>query len=193
MAPNGAFNHRQSPRNPGRDVAADRHEIFDMRKVSPASGLALVFALGCAHGQDLQAALACTRLGDDAARLSCYDAAIMGVAKAASGAAKPQPTPPPDAVRTDVQAKFGDDGRFHSEAKPCLPKNLAAQVREVTPLAVGLFRLTLDNGQVWDTTQADSALAFKANDAVTISRLLLGGYQISLAGHTTSVSAARRQ
>jgi hypothetical protein len=117
----------------------------------------------------------------------------MGVRKAASGAAKPQSAPPSDAVRTDSQGKFGDDGRFHTESKPALPKNLSARVREVTILPAGLYRLTLDNGQVWDTTQADSALAFKANDAVTISRRVLGGYEISLAGHNNSVSATRKQ
>jgi hypothetical protein len=127
-----------------------------MRDYLPAFCLALVFVLRCAHGQDLQAAQACTRLDDDAARLSCYDAA-MGV------------------------------------RKPALPKNMSAQVREVTILPAGLYRLTLDNGQVWDTTQADSALAFKANDAVTISRRVLGGYEISLAGHNNSVSATRKK
>ena len=166
--------------------------IFSMRKVPLAFSLALVFAFGCAHGQDLQAAQACTRLDDDAARLKCYDAA-MAVLKAAPGAAKPQPAPPSGAVGTEPQAKFGDDGRFHTEAKPRLPRNLSAQVREVTLLPAGLYRLTLDNGQVWDTTQADSALVFKANDAVTISRLMFSGYEISLAGHNTSVSAARKQ
>jgi hypothetical protein len=163
-----------------------------MRDYLPAFCLALVFVLRCAHGQDLQAAQACTRLDDDAARLSCYDAA-MGMRKAASGAAKPQSAPPSDAVRTDAQGKFGDDGRFHTESKPTLPKNLTAQVREVAILPAGLYRLTLDNGQVWDTTQADSALAFKANDAVTISRRMFGSYEISLAGHNTSVSATRKQ
>jgi hypothetical protein len=163
-----------------------------MRECPPAFCLALVFVLRCAHGQDLQAAQACTRLDDDAARLSCYDAA-MGVRKAASGAAKPQSAPPSDAVRTGAQGKFGDDGRFHTESKPSLPKNLTVQVREVTILPAGLYRLVLDNGQVWDTTQADSALAFKANDAVTISRRVLGGYEISLAGHNNSVSATRKQ
>jgi hypothetical protein len=163
-----------------------------MREHPPAFYLALVFVLRCAHGQDLQAAQACTRLDDDAARLSCYDAA-MGVRKAASGAAKPQSAPPSDGVTTDAQGKFGDDGRFHTESKSSLPKNLTVQVREVTILPPGLYRLTLDNGQVWDTTQADSALAFKANDAVTISRRVFGGYEISLAGHNTSVSATRKQ
>jgi hypothetical protein len=163
-----------------------------MREHPPAFYLALVFVLRCAHGQDLQAAQACTRLDDDAARLSCYDAA-MGVRKAASGAAKPQSAPPSDGVTTDAQGKFGDDGRFHTESKSSLPKNLTVQVREVTILPPGLYRLTLDNGQVWDTTQAESALAFKANDAVTISRRVFGGYEISLAGHNTSVSATRKQ
>jgi hypothetical protein len=154
-----------------------------MRELSAAIGLAFVLALGCAHGQDLKAAQACTRLGDDAARLSCYDAAL--------GAAKPPPAPQSGVVKTDPQAKFGDDGRLHPHPKADLPKNFTAQVQQVTPLPTGLYRLTLDNGQVWSTTQADSGLAFKANDMVTISRLLLGGYEISLAGHTTSVSATR--
>jgi hypothetical protein len=74
-----------------------------------------------------------------------------------------------------------------------LPKELSAQVREVAALPAGLYRLTLDNGQVWDTTQAASALTFKANDAVTITRGSLGSHQISLAGHSTGVSAIRKQ
>lgn len=166
-----------------------------MRTVLPAFGLALVFVLGCAHGQDLQAAQACARLDDDAARLSCYDAA-MGRVKAARGATKPQsaqPPDPPNAVGSVPQAKFGDDGRLHTETQPRPPKNLSAQVREVMPLPAGLYRLTLDNGQVWDTTEADSALAFKANDAVTISRRVLGGYEIFLAGHNISVGATRKK
>jgi hypothetical protein len=93
----------------------------------------------------------------------------------------------------DAQAKFGDDGRLHTEAKPQLPKHLTAQVRRVVPLAAGLYRLNLDNGQVWETTEADSAMAFKVNDAVTISRGLFNSYRISLAGQMTNVSATRKE
>ena len=153
------------------------------RELSAAIGSAYILALGCAHAQDLKAALACTRLGDDVSRLSCYDAAL-GVAKS--------PTAQQSAAgKTDAQAKFGDNGRLHPDPKADLPKSLTVQVQQVTPLPTGLYRLTLDNGQVWRTTQADWALAFKANDTVTISRMVLGGYEISLAGHTTSVSATR--
>jgi hypothetical protein len=91
----------------------------------------------------------------------------------------------------DSLAKFGDDGRLHTDAKTDLPKSLTAQVRQVTPLANGLYRLTLDNGQVWTSTEADSALTFEVNDRVTISRMLWGRYEISLAGRTANVSATR--
>jgi hypothetical protein len=154
-----------------------------MRELSAAIGLAFVLALGCAHGEDLKAAQACTRLSDDVSRLSCYDAAL-GVVKSPTAQQS-------DAGKTDAQAKFGDNGQLHPDAKADLPKNLTVQVQQVTSLPAGRYRLTLDNGQVWRTTQADWALTFKANDTVTISRMVLGGYQISLAGHNTSVSATR--
>jgi hypothetical protein len=154
-----------------------------MRELSAAIGLAFVLALGCAHGQDLKAAQACTRLGDDVSRLSCYDAAL--------GVAKPPTAQQSGMGKTDAQAKFGDNGQLHPDPKADLPKNLTAQVQQVTPLPNGLYRLTLDNEQVWRTTEANWAIAFKAHDTVTISRMVLGGHEISLAGHTPSVSAKR--
>ncbi len=154
-----------------------------MRELSSAIGLALVLALGCAHGEDLKAAQACTRLGDDAARLSCYDAAL--------GAAKPPAARQSGVAKTETSAKFGDNGQLHPESKADLPKNLTAQVQQGTPLPYGLYQLTLNNGQVWRTTESDSAVTFKANDAVTISRRVLGGYEISLTGRNASVNATR--
>jgi hypothetical protein len=154
-----------------------------MRELSVVIGLALVLALGCAHGQDLKAAQACTRLGDDVSRLACYDAAL--------GVAKPSAAQQSGVGKTDAQTKFGDNGRLHPDSKADLPKSLTVQIQQVTPLPYGLYRLTLENGQVWRTTQADSALAFKANDTVAISRRVLGGYEISLVGHNASVNATR--
>jgi hypothetical protein len=164
-----------------------------MRRLSAGIGVVFVLALGCARGQDLKAAQACTRLSDDASRLACYDAALGH--NSALSAAKPptteQTAQQSDVPKTEASAKFGDNGQLHPESKADLPKNLTAQVQQVTPLPTGLYRLALDNGQIWRTTQADLALAFKANDMVTISRRVLGGYDISLAGHSTSVNATR--
>jgi hypothetical protein len=163
-----------------------------MQRLSSTLGLALMLSLQCAHGQDLHALRDCTRLGDDAARLSCFDAA-MTTSKSATGAAKLQSATPPVAVGTQPQTNFGDDGQLHTKTANGPAKILSARVREAAPLPTGLYRLTLDNGQVWDTTQADSALAFKSNDAITIAQGWLGSYYISLVGHHTRISVARRQ
>jgi hypothetical protein len=162
-----------------------------MRRLSAGIGVVFVLALGCARGQDLKAAQACTRLGDDASRLACYDAAFGHNAALGVGMAKPPAAQQSGVAKTETAAKFGDNGQLHPESKADLPKNLTAQVQQVTPLPTGLYRLALDNGQIWRTTEADLALAFKANDMVTISRRVLGGYEISLAGHSTSVNATR--
>jgi hypothetical protein len=153
-----------------------------MRIFSSAVGLVLVLTIGSALSRDLKPAEACTRLSDDASRLTCYDAAL-GYSKSAAQ--------PSGADKTAQLAKFGDNGLLHPDAQVDLPKSITVQVRQATPLAYGLFHLTLDNGQEWRTTQADSALVFKANDTVTISRRVLGGHEISLAGRNASVNATR--
>jgi hypothetical protein len=164
-----------------------------VEKSVTAFGLVIALVQGGSYAQDLKAAQACAHLSDDAARLACYDTALR-VAKAPSAwsaGAQPVAAQPPVAEQADAQARFGDDGRLNPKSKPELPKALTAQVQEVASLPNGLYRLVLDNGQVWRTTEADDALAFKVNNRVTISRMVLGNYEISLAGHATSVSAKR--
>jgi len=146
-------------------------------------GLWFILALGCARAQDLKAAQACTRLGDDVARLSCYDAAF--------GVSKPPAAEQPGAGKTEPLAKFGDSGALHPNSQADLPKSMTVHVQQATPLAHGLYRLTLENGQVWRTTEEDSALEFKANDVVTISRRVMGGYEVSLTGRNASVNVTR--
>jgi hypothetical protein len=154
-----------------------------MREFSSALGVSFVLALGCARGQDLNAAQACTRLADDVSRLSCYDAAF-GVAKSSSAQRS-------GAGTTEPLARFGDNGALRPDPQADLPKSMSAQVQQVTALGFGLYLLSLDNGQVWRTTQADSALEFKANDKLVVSRRVLGGYEIFLAGRNASVNATR--
>lgn len=143
-----------------------------MKEISLAIGLSLTLLLARAHGQELNTAQACTRLGDDVARLSCYDAAF--------GVSKPE-----------TAAAFGDNGALHPESRADQPKSITVHVQQAKSLAYGLYRLSLENSQVWRTTQEDSALEFKANDLVTISRRVMGGYEISLTGRNASVNATR--
>jgi hypothetical protein len=85
-------------------------------------------------------------------------------------------------------AAFGDTGQ-----RPTPPQRLTATVLSAVPLPQGLFRLTLDNGQIWETRQADWALDFKSSNSVTISRMMLGSYAISLAGQGRTVAVKRIQ
>jgi hypothetical protein len=131
----------------------------------------------------MKAAQACTRLGDDASRLSCYDAAF--------GVSKPPAAEHTGVAKTEPLARFGDSGALHPNSQTDLPKSITVHIQQATPLAYGLYRLTLENGQVWRTSQGDSALEFKANDMVTISRRVMGGYEVSLTGRNASVNATR--
>jgi hypothetical protein len=136
--------------------------------------------------EDLAAARACVQLTGTAARLACYDAAF---------AAQPGPpaNPAPSASTASPAASFGDNGQLQQQlkAKAKLPKELQFKVQTAVPIGQGLYRLTLENGQIWETRQADWALEFKSSDTVTISRMVFDTYQISLAGQGRSVGVKR--
>jgi hypothetical protein len=138
--------------------------------------------------EDLTAARACAAIAGTDARLACYDAAFA--AKSAP------PAPPTNPAASDPPAaSFGDNGQLQPQlkAKAKLPKKLQLKVQSVAPVGRGLYRLTLENGQIWETRQADWALEFKSSDTVTISRMVFDTYQISLAGQGRSVGVKRIQ
>jgi hypothetical protein len=166
---------------------------------------------------DESSARSCTGIADNGARLACYDTAFgvnAGSHAAASSAspgappAAPAATPrtpaPPAATGAAAapaaapapapEASFGDTGNLRgSPPKPVLPKRLTATVQNAVSLGQGLYRLTLDNAQIWQTTQADWALDFHPGTSVTISRMTFGNYLISLTGQGRTVSIKRIQ
>ena len=92
-------------------------------------------------------------------------------------------------------AQFGDNGQLPQQlkAKAKLPKKLVLKALSVVPVGQGLYRLTLENGQIWQTRQADWSLEFKSGDTIAISRMVFDTYQISLAGQGRSVGVQRIQ
>jgi hypothetical protein len=122
------------------------------------------------------------------------------IASASQSAQQPAPVasqsiPQPPRAQSDGEAQFGDVGQLHRDLKSRdeAPKNITARVQAATALASGTYRISLDNGQIWRTTLADWSVAFNAGDTVTISRLPLGGYQISSEGTARRVGAVRIQ
>jgi hypothetical protein len=94
-----------------------------------------------------------------------------------------------------VPDSFGDNASLAAKRAPKteLPKMIEATITQAKPLGNGLYRLALDNGQVWETHEADWTLKFENSDVITISRLFSGGYQISMPGVSRTVSARRIQ
>jgi hypothetical protein len=129
-----------------------------------------------ASSDDVAAARACAAIADPTSRLACYDAAFP-------------PRIPPQ------QAQFGDNSQLQKQRSPRVetPKFLQAAVKTAISLPLGRYQLTLDNGQVWQTHEADWTLVFKSDDTIEIARLPLGGYQISKPGNGHSVGAKRIQ
>jgi hypothetical protein len=148
--------------------------------------------------EDLAAARACVQLAGAAARLACYDAAFAAQpvppANPAPSASSVSSAPPASSTSSaPAAASFGDNGQLQQQlkAKAKLPKELQFKVQTAVPIGRGLYRLTLENGQIWETRQADWALEFKSSDTVTISRMVFDTYQISLAGQGRSVGVKR--
>jgi hypothetical protein len=154
--------------------------------------LAVVCSIASKFAFSNESAASCASIADNMERLACYDTFFR------KGSAE-QPTPPaPAKAQTPAQStnaappatEFGGEFRKqHTDG----PKRLNAVVTGVTPLGRGLYRLSLDNGQVWDTTEADWALEFHASNSVTISRMMLGNYLISRAGEGRSIPVKRVQ
>jgi hypothetical protein len=162
------------------------------RHILGGVGLAVVCSMSPQFVFSAESAASCANIGDNMQRLACYDS-FFGKGSTV------QPTPPTAAkAQTPAQptpaapsaSEFG--GEFRNQHKDG-PKRLNAVVTDVTSIGQGLYRLKLDNGQVWDTTQADWALAFHPSNTVTISRMMLGNYLISRAGGGRSVAVKRVQ
>ena len=167
---------------------------------------------GIATADELSAR-SCTSIADKMARLACYDAALRREygagstsrdircftgraanrtrrANRARGAIRGGAC---TSVAKTPEEAFGDTGNLKGTQKPVLPKRLTAMVVKAVPLGQGLYRLTLDNGQIWQTTQADWAVDFDSRNSVTISRMAFGNYLISRTGQNRTVSVKRIQ
>lgn len=151
----------------------------------------------------------CASLGDDRARLACYDALAPHVKNALAtppnslgrnptteeqqswfgfdisglfGGGSIEPTKPEDFGRertTEAQA-----ARAEAEAKAEVVDSITAGVTDVAFTPFGQFILILDNGQIWRQLKGDADRAhFRSNprdNRVTISRGLIGSYNLKI-------------
>ncbi|MDE2183357.1 MAG: hypothetical protein KGJ78_10085 [Alphaproteobacteria bacterium] len=153
---------------------------------------------------DLSAGLSkCAAITDNASRLGCFDQ-LAAQAKTEAAAA-PQAAPaqndeswfgfgswfgnstPPEKQTTPAQ--FGSESLQQPAPPPNAPPaeqpldSISAEVSDVAFNPVGRFTVFLANGQIWQQLQGDTGVARfskKKKDTVTISRGLLGSYNLSI-------------
>ena len=149
-----------------------------------------------ATAQDLTRQLAaCVAVSDATQRLACYDA----LALPRQPPAPPQASTPPQspAVLQPPTAQFGAEQLPRASNSAPAPENnsITATVNQISLTPFGRFVLTLDNGQIWRQLDADSAQfatpGNKATASVTISRGLLGSYNLQFAGQNALYKVRR--
>lgn len=162
--------------------------------------LLLVCGTALAAEDTAQRARHCAGIADSLERLVCYDGlfregqAVLFPAEADAAAATvraPPPVEPPTAAlpvplarpATEAPADVADFGA--EQLRGSASREEQQQARALTAKVTGtretrrnVFRVTLDNGQIWQQMDMDSLFHVQVGDTVEISRGRLGGYRM---------------
>jgi len=144
----------------------------------------LLLASGSALANDA-ALLKCRTVTDVAARVACYDAIPVGVARPAAAAS----TPAAAAPAATAEENFGMEAVKQRESQP----------KSVQSTIVGKFegwgpgsRIRLANGQVWRVVDgSDAVLAPQTDAKVSIERNMFGTIFMRVDGTNASAKVRR--
>ncbi|HEX7374926.1 MAG TPA: hypothetical protein VF277_08120 [Steroidobacteraceae bacterium] len=139
-------------------------------------------------------AASCTTIAEDAARLSCYDAAF-GMPRATSRprqASASEAASPATATAAATSTTAGAENFGLSQERVAASQGeattITAKVVSVASIAEpGRWSVTLDNGQVWEQRETtNSSLRPRPGATVTIRKASLGSYLLSMPNRGTS-------
>jgi len=153
-----------------------------MRRLVVSLALAALAPAGAAADGSLQQARACAAIQDSLQRLVCYDRVFAPSAAPAAVAPAPAVAAAPAPPVADPRESFGADQLKRTEAEREAtpePRTLTATVSQVREMRPSVFRVTLDNGQVWQQMDMDSLFNLAAGDTVQIDRGRMGGYRMA--------------
>lgn len=163
-------------------------------KVGAIAALALAVSSGgpaeaqSKRGQSplVQAFANCRAQSDDSARLRCYDAAAAALTDATSRGSVV--IVDQEDVRKTRRSLFGfslPKIPFFSGDRSADDQQdeLTAKIASVGPVGYGKWRIKLEDGALWETTEASRATSDpRAGNEVKIKRGALGSYMIRVAG-----------
>lgn len=153
-----------------------------------AAVLALLPALVTAADGQIEAARRCAQQTDSLQRLVCYDRifqaeepaparpAVAPVAAASAPAAVVAPVAAAPALGDESLKKKKPDRKAEAA-----PKGLEAEVVAVRESRPQIFRMTLDNGQIWQQMESSTLFHVRNGDRVRIEKGTMGSYRMSLA------------
>lgn len=167
-----------------------------MIRALPAAALALIAAPALAADRPaaLEALRSCQAITADAERLACYDRAAAALN--ASVEKKEVVVLDQQDVKKTKRSLFGftlprigifGDGDKDNDAPEFT--EIETTVTRVRGLGYGKFNFTIEDGAVWQTTEAVS-MAPQPGDKVTIKRAALGSYFIKF-GRSRAVKGMR--
>jgi hypothetical protein len=134
----------------------------------------------------LESARRCVQVKDSLERLVCFDRAFAVTAaqagQSAPAAAARVPVAAAPAVAPLPVASLGDESvkrKSRNSAEPEAPTSLTAKVIALKETRKNVFRVTLDNGQVWQQMDMESLFTVALGDTVQIDKGRLGGYRMA--------------
>ena len=164
-------------------------------KISGCVLLALVSGAALGADSQMEAAHRCTEIKDSLKRLVCFDQAFAQAEAPAPAPAPPRivaaPPPPPAPAPAPAVAPrpaapevaaapaLGDELVKKPDPRKDEPRSAEARVTKLQPLQVDVFRITLDNGQVWDQREYDSLFHVEVGNTVRIVKGALGSYRMA--------------
>jgi nucleoid-associated protein YgaU len=164
-----------------------------MKKTSHAVGLMCLSAAALAAAPTSDDIRRCAAIADSTARLACFDqlsaaptsapaASSKKAPVAAPAAAAPAAAAPVAPVAAPAAASLGAETLPKTQeerAATAGPTSLTAGVTGVMATQGNMFRITLDNGQVWQTQEGRSVFTVKPGDTVRVDKRSMGSYQLA--------------
>lgn len=172
---------------------------------------ALTFFSGATMAAEasLEAARRCLQIKDSLERLVCFDKTFAGTATSepavklapaplpappAVAAAAPVPAPPPPVVAAvpapppAAAPALGDEvlKRNKPESEDTGPTSLVAKISALKETRKNVYRISLDNGQVWQQMDLESLFIVKVGDIIEVQKGKLGGYRMGKTGGQSS-------
>ncbi|MEO8308585.1 MAG: hypothetical protein ABI616_11175 [Pseudomonadota bacterium] len=161
-----------------------------MKTITQAFALMSLSAAAMAATPSAKDIQRCAALADSTARLACFDQ-LSGAKKAPAAAPAPAVAPvaaapaaaaaPVAPAAAPTTASLGEEmlAKTRTEKAAAAPTSLTANVTGVVATQGNMFRITLDNGQVWQTQEGRSVFTVRPGDTVHIDKRSMGSYQLA--------------